>query len=364
MTPSLVTAAGSGEPPYSGQIPAPYGLTQPPIPAPATATVVRGNVLNTADYEPFRCSGIDSSPAIGFQPQAGCGDIVVTNNTANVGDTVTVQLIANSVANLYGVQAFLEYDSSKLNLSNVTLGTGLLPEVIVPMPQSGNQINFSFSQQAPTLPVSGSNIVLATLQFTATAPGAANVSFRATPQTLFSDNGGFSIGPATRTGGVITVSAPPPSGSVSGTILLQGRSLHNGAMAEIDPPAFPGTGSPNGLTSVSGAFNIASVLTGSHTIRGRMIGYLLATKSITVNAGANAAGTVTLIGGDANMDQVIDILDLSFIAARYLQNGPTYSPVAPANTTPDINGDNVVNILDLSLTASNYLKTSVLYPWP
>lgn len=369
VTPTAANQQTSGEPGYnSAPIPVEYGGTGVPL-VPANAVIWNGytgfNATNPLDYEPFLCSGIDSSPAIGFQPQAGCGDIVVTNNTANVGDTVTVQVIANNVANLYGVQAFLEYDSSKLNLSNVTLGTGLLPEVIVPMPQSGNQINFSFSQQAPTLPVSGSNIVLATLQFTATAPGAANVSFRATPpQTLFSDNGGFSIGPATRTGGVITVSAPPPSGSVSGTILLQGRSLHNGAMAEIDPPAFPGTGSPNGLTSVSGAFNIASVLTGSHTIRGRMIGYLLATKSITVNAGANAAGTVTLIGGDANMDQVIDILDLSFIAARYLQNGPTYSPVAPANTTPDINGDNVVNILDLSLTASNYLKTSVANPWP
>ena len=62
------------------------------------------------------------------------------------------------------------------------------------------------------------------------------------------------------------------------------------------------------------------------------------------------------------MDNTINILDLSFIAARYLQTGPVYAPVAPVGTTPDINGDNVVNILDLSVTAANYLKTTQVWP--
>ena len=79
-----------------------------------------------------------------------------------------------------------------------------------------------------------------------------------------------------------------------------------------------------------------------------MIGYLKAVKPFPVAAGANPAGSVTLLGGDANMDDTINILDLSYIAARYLQSGPVYAPVAPAGTTPDINGDGIVNILDLS----------------
>ena len=107
---------------------------------------------------------------IGFQPVSGCGDIVVTNSAGNVGNTVSVQVIANNVVDLYGVQAYLQYDSSKLNLSNIILGPGLSPEVNVATSQPGNQINFQFSKLAPTLPKTGSGFVLATLEFTATAP--------------------------------------------------------------------------------------------------------------------------------------------------------------------------------------------------
>ncbi|MBK8561140.1 cohesin domain-containing protein [Candidatus Amarobacter glycogenicus] len=303
--------------------------------------------------------GNDISVAIGFQPQVGCGDIVVTTNVANVGDAnVTVQVIANSVANLYGVQAYLQYDSSKLNLSNIALGPGLLPEVNVATSQPGNQINFQFSQLSPTLPVTGSGIVLATLSFTATAPGVANIEFRPSATTLFSDNNGFSIGPATKTNGSITVSAPVSTGSVTGNILLQARSNHSGATAQIDPSGGP----ISPATTSTGAFTISSVSIGAHpTLQAVMLGYLKAVKPFTVAAGINPAGTVTLLGGDANMDNTINVLDLSFIAARYLQTGPVYAPVAPS-TTPDINGDNVVNILDLSVTAANYLQTTQVWP--
>jgi hypothetical protein len=225
------------------------------------------------------------------------------------------------------------------------------------MSQPGNQINFAFSQQAPTLPVSGSGIVLATLEFTAISSGAANIEFRATPPTMFSDPDGFSIGPGTRTNGSITVGAALP-GTVTGTILLQGRTNHSGATAQIDPTLGP----ISGPSSSTGAFTINSVATGNHTLQGVMLGYLKATKPFVVAAGVNPAGTVTLLGGDANMDNIINILDLSFIAARFGQSGPVYAPVAPANTTPDINGDGIVNILDLSVTAANFAKITQTWP--
>ena len=85
---------------------------------------------------------------------------------------------------------------------------------------------------------------------------------------------------------------------------------------------------------------------------------LLLAGVITVSLGrggtsANAAGTVTLVGGDADMSGTINVLDLSLIAGYFGQIAP-FAPAPLANTTPDINGDNVVNILDLSLTAANY----------
>ena len=48
---------------------------------------------------------------------------------------------------------------------------------------------------------------------------------------------------------------------------------------------------------------------------------------------------------DVNKDGVINILDLTFVAANFGQTGPT-----PA----DVNGDTVVNILDLTLVASHF----------
>ena len=48
---------------------------------------------------------------------------------------------------------------------------------------------------------------------------------------------------------------------------------------------------------------------------------------------------------DVNKDGVINILDLTFVAANFGQRGPT-----PA----DVNGDSVVNILDLTLVASHF----------
>jgi hypothetical protein len=56
------------------------------------------------------------------------------------------------------------------------------------------------------------------------------------------------------------------------------------------------------------------------------------------------AGAVTLVGGDVNGDQAIDIRDVSYVAYHFDQ----YDPQA------DVNGDGVVDILDLTLVAGNF----------
>jgi hypothetical protein len=68
--------------------------------------------------------------------------------------------------------------------------------------------------------------------------------------------------------------------------------------------------------------------------------------------------SVTLLGGDSNDSDTINILDLAFQGARYgLSEGdPNWSPAA------DINGDGTVNILDLTISASNFKKNSPV-PW-
>ena len=68
--------------------------------------------------------------------------------------------------------------------------------------------------------------------------------------------------------------------------------------------------------------------------------------------------TVTLLGGDSNDSDTINILDLALQGSHYgLNEGdPGWSPAA------DINGDGTVNILDLTISGSNFGKSSPV-PW-
>jgi hypothetical protein len=62
---------------------------------------------------------------------------------------------------------------------------------------------------------------------------------------------------------------------------------------------------------------------------------------------------VTLLGGDVNGDNLIDIRDLSYVA--YHLGGP--------DAQADINGDGKVDILDLTMIAGNFgIKGPTLWP--
>jgi hypothetical protein len=60
-----------------------------------------------------------------------------------------------------------------------------------------------------------------------------------------------------------------------------------------------------------------------------------------------------LSASDINADGVINILDLTLVAAHF---GTT--PTADQTLNPDANGDGIVNILDLTLVASHFGRRS------
>ena len=60
-----------------------------------------------------------------------------------------------------------------------------------------------------------------------------------------------------------------------------------------------------------------------------------------------------LTASDINADGVVNILDLTFVAANF---GTT--PTADQTLNPDANADGMVNILDLTLVASHFGKRS------
>jgi len=88
-----------------------------------------------------------------------------------------------------------------------------------------------------------------------------------------------------------------------------------------------------------------------------MPGYLYATKNISVSEGQTKdLGSITLLGGDANNDNVVNIFDLTIV-------GVAYGTSPPSDPRADINNDNIVNILDLVLVGGNYDKRAPR-PWP
>ena len=56
-----------------------------------------------------------------------------------------------------------------------------------------------------------------------------------------------------------------------------------------------------------------------------------------------------LQASDVNVDGVVNVLDLTLVAAHF---GTT--PAAAQTLNPDVNGDGTVNILDLTLVASHF----------
>ncbi len=69
---------------------------------------------------------------------------------------------------------------------------------------------------------------------------------------------------------------------------------------------------------------------------------------------ATPGGTEVAIGeapacpGDANADGIVDVFDLTLVAASYIPGGPALNPQA------DLNTDGVVDMSDLTLVTSNY----------
>jgi hypothetical protein len=133
-------------------------------------------------------------------------------------------------------------------------------------------------------------------------------------------------------------------GPISGKIILQGRANHGGTNIYFSEESCSSTNSePITTTGANGVFEL-NVNAGQNyqCLQVKHSGYLIGQRIAPVDN----IGTITLLGGDVNGDNVINIFDLAQIAAGYDSNDPTL----------DINGDGIVDIFDLTITAINYNK--------
>jgi hypothetical protein len=132
--------------------------------------------------------------------------------------------------------------------------------------------------------------------------------------------------------------------NVVGVIKLQGRSDHRGAIL-FSPDG------PHTVTDERGVFGLS--YEGQTTLQIHRAGYLDAEVTVRADLDAHSdMGTLTLISGDVNGDNEINILDLSYVGAKF----------SGTDAKADLNGDGVVDILDLTLVGANFGKSGPV-PW-
>jgi hypothetical protein len=138
--------------------------------------------------------------------------------------------------------------------------------------------------------------------------------------------------------------------NVSGSVALQGRNDYSGV-------TIAGAGQQT-QTQADGVFS----LTGAGQLDISFPGYLpaqvdvparIAQQSSDFGAQSVNLGVITLLAGDVNADNFINILDLAYMARLY----------GLADPLADLNGDGTVNIVDLALAASNYGRQGPLTEW-
>jgi len=152
----------------------------------------------------------------------------------------------------------------------------------------------------------------------------------------------------TRQGGIVEILP----NCVSGVIVLQGRSDHSGA-------AVTAASGAQATTDAEGGFTVD----GGEPITVSRAGYLTAVASpgtaalhastSSPDTAAASVGTITLLAGDLNQDNLINVFDLAIIAS-HLDTDDLLS---------DLNADGVVNILDIALIAGNYGQQGPQSDW-
>jgi hypothetical protein len=276
-----------------------------------------------------------------------------------VGGTTSVDIAIQDVADLYGIQVTLGFNPAYLEVVDadpvkvgvqITPGACPAPNFVVlnTVNNATGVIQYAASSLDPSPPCNGSGVV-ATITFrgklvTASTP----VEFTG---WLLSDTDGFAI-PAYAQDGALEVI---PS-AISGQVSLQGRTDHSGVRVSawngLVEVAFD-------LTDSAGNYQLP-LSNGTYKVTAEMSRYLDGEKLNVVVSGGNVIlNTVTLLGGDANNDDLVNVQDLAIIGSHFLMvcGNPSWDGRA------DINNDCVINILDLTLAGVNFQKTSPV-PWP
>jgi len=281
-----------------------------------------------------------------------------------IGESTTIVINALCLANFYGYQFEVLYDATTLSAVGAfsndffdTTSDGSVPPGWNATCADG-VCRFGATKVNPAPPLTGSG-PLANITFTGLHAGVVPLAFNV---DLLADRDGTAIA-HTATGASITVYG---YATINGTVILQGRFT-----GPVDPGTVTFTEATSAYPPVTVAFDGT---TGSYSALvpcdyGGMTYTALAEHDLYLSNLRSGQllqpeqtypfPTTTLLAGDANNDDIVDILDLSCIG------GDFYQPPDVCGTTgwTDINADGYVDLLDLTLTGGNFYRTSPQFSW-
>ena len=327
---------------------------------------------------------------------------------ANVSDRFTLELKVDNITALNSVDIRLTYPADALEVQDtdpVAFGTQIMPGPFLQPDQvcansvDSGVIHYCVGQLPPHTPVTGSGTI-AKITFQAIFTGTHKVTFDRARSFLYQQNNPTPLTVAQW--GDATIVIPKRPMVLTETVKRQGWSAHDGSVVwtlfRADPNQFV---MPNPVcTNQSGAFRVeiqgglisssaeASQLSSRASIfpppncpptslpyratfvQASFQSYLLAeTGWVCLKDQTTDVGSVTLLGGDVNQDNTINILDITRVIGdigKPITPCTIPVPECPSSRQPtavsDINGDCQVDVRDLSIATGNFGKHGPT-PW-
>jgi hypothetical protein len=290
-----------------------------------------------------------ASPAVNMS-------IVPASYTAVVNETFTVNIQLSGPDSVRGASAYINFDKTKLQVQSITPGAALNTVLQNEYDNVAGAINYSAGKLTGTMPTG--TFTLATIQFKALAQTSTPtlLTFVSTPGRVTDviTTGSVSV-LGTVTGGQVSIITQ----TVNGQVAFQGRPTPpnaswvnpltvtvylQGTSTVVDTYAVT-TNSTGGFSFIfgksPGTYDIG--VKGSHTLSRLKAAVVINSATTNVDFG-------TLLEGDCNNDDVVDIYDFGILADAYGS--------VPANANwdvrADLNNDSAVNIYDFGLLADSY----------
>jgi hypothetical protein len=280
--------------------------------------------------------------------------------TVGAGQVFTLPLRARRMVDMYGGQLAVTYDPRVLQVvdqdqsrpgAQIKPGDFPVPDTILRNAANNTtgKLEYYFTLTGEKAGVSGSGVV-AHMVFRGAAAGRSLVAIT---ETLLSDPQSLPI--PTKTENALVEVLSGPVATIQGEVELERRPTSAGAIVCAASRCV--------TTAADGRFTLPDVPTG-RPVEVTHPSYLRASRLVPAAAtGTVSWPKVTLLGGDFDKDDRVDIVDAVMVGQRFNLAYDAAQPSPRWLEACDVTDDDRINILDMVAVQFNFLKTAPV-PWP